>query len=177
MALDGAPFRPANPHDARRAGVAMIYQELSLAPHLSVAENILLGMEPARLGLLRRDEMRRTAIDVLTRLGHPEIAVDAPAGTLSPAGQQLVEIGRALAVGCRVLVLDEPTSSLSQRRRATPVRPDRQISSGTGHAIIYISHFIEEVKEVADRIVVIRDGRSRRRRAAPRRCRARRSCG
>ena len=68
-------YRPGNPLDARRAGVAMIYQELSLAPHLSVAENILLGMEPARLGLvLRRDEMRRTASDVLTRLGHPEIS-------------------------------------------------------------------------------------------------------
>ncbi len=159
MALDGAPFRPANPHDARRSGVAMIYQELSIAPHLSVAENILLGMEPSRLGLLRRDEMRRIAHDVLTRLGHPEIAVDAPAGTLSPAGQQLVEIGRALAVGCRVLVLDEPTSSLSQSdaRRLFDLIGDLK---RTGHAVIYISHFIEEVKEVADRVVVIRDGRS-----------------
>jgi ribose transport system ATP-binding protein len=159
MALDGVPFRPANPHDARRSGVAMIHQELSIAPDLSVAENILLGVEPSRFGLLRRDEMRRVARDVLTRLGHAEIAVDAPAASLSPAGQQLVEIGRALAVGCRVLVLDEPTSSLSHAdaRRLFGLIGELK---RTGHAVIYISHFIEEVKEVADRVVVIRDGRT-----------------
>ncbi len=136
----------------------MIYQELSLAPHLTVAENILLGMEPASFGLLRRAEMRRTATDVLARLGHPEISIDAAVGTLSPAAQQLVEIGRALAVGCRVLVLDEPTSSLS---RADTERLFALIAElkRTGHAIVYISHFIEEVKEVADRIVVLRDGK------------------
>ena len=158
MALDGQPYQPAHPLDARRAGVAMIYQELSLAPHLTVAENILLGMEPARLGLIRRADMRRTATDVLARLGHPEISVDAPVATLSPAAQQLVEIGRALAVGCRVLVLDEPTSSLTQadtRRLFALVAELRR----TGHAIVYISHFIEEVKAVADRIVVVRDGK------------------
>ncbi len=158
MSLDGAPYQPAHPLDARRAGVAMIYQELSLAPHLTVAENILLGMEPARFGLIRRAEMRRTAKDVLERLGHPEISVDAPVATLSPAAQQLVEIGRALAVGCRVLVLDEPTSSLTQtdtRRLFALIAELKR----TGHAIVYISHFIEEVKEVADRIVVLRDGK------------------
>jgi ribose transport system ATP-binding protein len=160
MTFDGAPYHPNHPLEARRAGVAMIYQELSIAPHLSVAENILLGMEPVRrpFGIVRRDEMRRTAKDVLARLGHGEMDVDAPAGSLSPAGQQLVEIGRALAVGCRVLVLDEPTSSLAQadtrRLFALIAELKRQ-----GHAIIYISHFIEEVKEVADRIVVLRDGR------------------
>jgi ribose transport system ATP-binding protein len=159
MALDGKPYRPSNPHDARVAGVAMIHQELSLAPHLTVAENILLGMEPTRRGLLRRSEMRERAKAVLTRLGHPEISVDAPAGTLSPAGQQLVEIGRALAVGCQVLVLDEPTSSLSKSdaSRLFALIADLKRS---GHAIVYISHFLEEVKEVADRIVVLRDGRT-----------------
>ena len=158
MLLDGGPYRPASPLEARRAGVAMIYQELSLAPHLSVAENILLGMEPTRLGFLRRSAMRQIAASVLARLGHPEIDVDAPAGSLSPAGQQLAEIARALAVGCGVLVLDEPTSSLSSadaRRLFTVVHDLKR----TGHAIVYISHFLEEVKEVADRIVVLRDGR------------------
>jgi ribose transport system ATP-binding protein len=159
MTLDGTPYQPASPLEARRAGVAMIYQELSLAPHLSVAENILLGMEPARFGLLRRGEMRRTASSVLARLGHPEIDLDAPAGSLSPAGQQLVEIARALAVGCKVLVLDEPTSSLSSAdaRRLFSVVHDLK---RTGHAIVYISHFLEEVREVADRVVVLRDGRN-----------------
>jgi ribose transport system ATP-binding protein len=158
MTLDGVPYRPLNPLDARRAGVAMIYQELSLAPHLSVAENVLLGMEPATFGVIRRDRMRAIARDVLARLGHPEISIDAPAGTLSSANQQLVEIGRALAVGCRVLVLDEPTSSLGQAdtQRLFALVGDLKRS---GHAIVYISHFIEEVKEVADRIVVLRDGR------------------
>ena len=158
MWLDGAPYRPADPLGARTAGVAMIYQELSIAPHLSVGENILLGMEPSRLGLIRRDEMRRVASAALARLGHPEIAIDAPAGTLSPAGQQLVEIARALAVGCRVLVLDEPTSSLARtdtEHLFTVIGELRR----TGHAIVYISHFIEEVKEIADRIVVVRDGK------------------
>jgi ribose transport system ATP-binding protein len=158
MTLDGAPYQPAHPLDARHAGVAMIYQELSLAPHLSVAENILLGMEPARLGLIRWAEMRRTATDVLARLGHPEISIDAPVGMLSPAAQQLVEIGRALAVGCRVLVLDEPTSSLSRTDTERLFALIAELKR-TGHAIVYISHFIEEVKEIADRIVVLRDGR------------------
>ena len=160
MTLGGAPYHPEHPLDARRAGVAMIYQELSLAPHLSVAENILLGMEPTwgASGLLKRDEMRRRAADVLARLGHPEIASHATAGSLSPASQQLVEIGRALAVGCRVLVLDEPTSSLAREdtRRLFELIGELKRQ---GHAIVYISHFIEEVKEVADRIVVLRDGR------------------
>jgi ribose transport system ATP-binding protein len=158
MLLDGAPYRPADPLHARRAGVAMIYQELSLAPHLSVAENILLGMEPSRLGMIRRAEMRRTAVAVLARLGHSDIPADAIVGSLSPAAQQLVEIARALAVGCRVLVLDEPTSSLTRsdtERLFTLIAELKR----TGHAIVYISHFIEEVKEVADRIVVLRDGR------------------
>jgi ribose transport system ATP-binding protein len=158
MTLDGAPYRPRSPLDARRAGVAMIYQELSLAPHLSVMENMVLGMEPSRFGVIEWDRVRAIAKDVLARLGHPEIAVDAPVETLSVGEQQLVEVGRALAVGCRVLVLDEPTSSLG---REDTKRLFDLISrlKRDGHAIVYISHFIEEVKEVADRIVVLRDGR------------------
>ncbi|HEX2340635.1 MAG TPA: sugar ABC transporter ATP-binding protein [Vicinamibacterales bacterium] len=158
MTLDGAPYRPRSPLDARRAGVAMIYQELSLAPHLSVMENMVLGLEPSRFGVIEWDRVRAIASDVLARLGHPEIPVHAPVETLSVAEQQLVEVGRALAVGCKVLVLDEPTSSLSRddTRRLFELiaRLKRE-----GHAIVYISHFIEEVKEVADRIVVLRDGR------------------
>jgi ribose transport system ATP-binding protein len=158
MTLDGVPYSPAHPLDARRSGVAMIYQELSLAPHLSVAENILLGMEPSRYGFVNRGDMRRIAREVLAKLGHPEISTDAPVGGLSPAAQQLVEIGRALAVGCRVLVLDEPTSSLTQADTKRLFALIAELKR-TGHAIVYISHFIEEVKEVADRIVVLRDGR------------------
>jgi len=159
MELDGRAYRPRRPLEARRAGVQMIYQELSLAPHLSVAENVVLGMEPARLGLVKRPEARRRAAQALAQLGHPEIAPEAPVSTLSVAGQQLVEIARALAVGCRVLVLDEPTSSLAQddaRRLFELIARLR----AQGHAIVYISHFLEEVKQVADRFVVLRDGRN-----------------
>jgi ribose transport system ATP-binding protein len=159
MSLDGAPYRPGSPLEARRLGVGMIYQELSLAPHLSVMENVVLGMEPTRLGIVRRTAVRRTAREALEQLGHQEIPVEAAVSTLSPAEQQVVEIARALAMGCRVLVLDEPTSSLG--------REDVERLFGLlgklkaqGQAIVYISHFIEEVRAVADRFVVLRDGRN-----------------
>ncbi len=158
MTLDGRPYAPRSPTDARRAGVAMIYQELSLAPHLSVMENILLGAEPARGGVLDWPQMRKRAAAALAELGHEDIDPDAKVESLSVASQQLVEIARAIAVGCRVLVLDEPTSSLGRddvRRLFALVRRLK----AQGHAIVYISHFLEEVKEVADRVVVLRDGR------------------
>ena len=165
MTLNGAPYAPRDPREARKAGVAMIYQELSLAPHLSVMDNIALGVEPARrgalgaLGIVHRDAVRLSARMSLDQLGHADIPLDAPVGTLSPAAQQLVEIARALAFGCRVLVLDEPTSSLAHgdvRKLFELVRRLKQ----QGLAIVYISHFLEEVTEVSDRFVVLRDGRN-----------------
>jgi ribose transport system ATP-binding protein len=159
MTIDGRPYAPRSPLEARRAGVAMIYQELSLAPHLSVMENILLGAEPARFGFVDRARMREIARDALRQLGHEDISPDAPVSSLSVAAQQLVEIARALAIGCRVLVLDEPTSSLGlddvRRLFALLARLKAQ-----GHAVVYISHFIEEVKTITDRFVVLRDGRN-----------------
>jgi len=158
MWLEGVPYRPSNPLEARRAGVAMIYQELSLAPHLSVQENIMLGMEPATLGVVRRKEVRQRAIEATAEFEHPELTPDARVGKLSVGSQQLVEIARALAIGCQVLVLDEPTSSLTQQdvQRLFELigRLARQ-----GKAIIYISHFIEEVQRVADRVTILRDGK------------------
>jgi len=159
MSIDGRPYAPRDPIDARRAGVAMIYQELSLAPHLSVMENVLLGAEPMRFGLVDRARMRELARGALAELGHDDILPEAPVAELSPAAQQLVEIARAVAVGCRVLVLDEPTSSLgaedTDRLFALLARLKAQ-----GHAIVYISHFIEDVQRVADRFEVLRDGRN-----------------
>jgi ribose transport system ATP-binding protein len=159
LSIDGRPFAPATPHDARRAGVAMIYQELSLAPHLSVMENILMGAEPTRYGLLDWPRMREMAARALGALGHDDIAPDAIVGSLSVAAQQLVEIARAIAVGCRVLVLDEPTSSLGRGDVEHLFGLLRHLKA-QGHAIVYISHFIEEVKSVADRFIVLRDGRN-----------------
>ncbi len=159
MALDGVPYHPRDPLAARRAGVSMIHQELSVAPHLSVMENVVLGTEPARAGLLRWEEARRLTADALARLGHPEISPEETVGRLSVAEQQLVEIARAFAVGCRVLVLDEPTSSLGREDARRLFELVRRLKAD-GHAVVYISHFIEEVKEVADRFVVLRDGRN-----------------
>jgi ribose transport system ATP-binding protein len=159
MVLDGEVYAPRSPLEARRAGVAMIYQHLSLAPHLSVQENVTLGVEPVRAGFVRHGEARRIARDVLSTLGHDSIQPDAVVGDLSPAAQQLVEIARALVLDCRVLVLDEPTSSLTSadvRQLFTVIRRLRD----RGHAVIYISHFLEEVAAISDRFVVVRDGRN-----------------
>ncbi len=157
MTLDGKPYAPDGPLDARRAGVAMIYQELSLAPHLSVMENISLGGEPTRFGILERGRIRQKAVASLEQLGHPEISPDAFVADLSPAGQQLVEIARALATGARVLVFDEPTSSLVHADVHKLFDLIRRLKQ-QGLAIVYISHFIEEVKAVSDRFEVLRDG-------------------
>ena len=159
MWIEGRPFAPHSPLDARRAGVAMIYQELSLAPHLSVMENIMMGAEPTRFGLVDWPRMREMASRALAALGRDDIPADAIVGNLSVAAQQLVEIARALAVGCRVLVLDEPTSSLGRADVEHLFALLRHLKS-QGHAIVYISHFIEEVKSVADRFNVLRDGRN-----------------
>jgi ribose transport system ATP-binding protein len=156
--LDGAPYRPRGPDDARRAGVAMVYQELSLCPHLTVAENVLLGAEPARFGFVRRAEMEARAARVLASLAPIDPA--AQLGDLPPATQQLVEIARALAeASCRVLVLDEPTSSLAAGDVERLFAVLRRLRSD-GASVLYVSHFLEEVKEIADAFVVLRDGRS-----------------
>jgi ribose transport system ATP-binding protein len=157
MWLDGEPYQPRDPADGRAAGIAMIYQELSLAQHLSTAENVLLGVEP-RLGpFVRRREMRRRAADAMREIGRPDIPLGVPVGRFSVAEQQLIEIARSVATGCRVLVLDEPTSSLAHadiERLFLLVRRLRD----SGHAIVYISHVLEEVKEISDRFAVLRDG-------------------
>jgi ribose transport system ATP-binding protein len=122
-------------------------------------ENIGLGMEPVRHGLIEWRRMRETAADALAQLGHPEIRPDALVADLSPAAQQLVEVARALATGARVVVLDEPTSSLAHADVERLFALIRRLKS-QGLAIVYISHFIEEVKAISDRVVVLRDGRN-----------------
>jgi len=159
MWLDDTPYRPSNPLEARRAGVAMIYQELSLTPHLNVQENIMLGMEPATLGVVRAKQVRQRAIEAIKEFDNPELTPDARVSNLSVGSQQLVEIARALAIGCRVLVLDEPTSSLTQQDVERLFEIIGRLKQ-QGKAIVYISHFIEEVKRVADRVTVLRDGRA-----------------
>jgi len=159
MKLDGKAFLPKNPLLARRLGVAMIYQELSLCPHLTVEENIALGVEPALFGIISQERVRQRATGALEQLNHPEIHPLTRVESLSPAARQLVEIGRAIATGCRVLVLDEPTSSLSENDVFRLFELIRRLRKN-GLAVVYISHFIEEIKEVTDSFLVLRDGKT-----------------
>jgi ribose transport system ATP-binding protein len=159
MRLDGNPYTPRYPKHARHAGVAMIYQELSLCPHLSVEENILLGMEPTTLNVLHRREIRNRATAALAQLGQQDISPKTLAGNLSVARQQLVEIARAIVIGSRVIVFDEPTSSLAQedaQRLFALIASLKQ----QGQSIIYISHFLEEMKQISDYFTVLRDGKT-----------------
>ena len=159
MWLAGEPYRPAHPMDARRAGVSMIYQELSLARQLTVMENIVLGVEPCAGPFVKWREVRRRAREAMAQLGRGDIAPETPVHRLSIAEQQLVEIARAVAVGARVLVLDEPTSSLARNEIERLFELVRRLRA-SGLGIVYISHFLEEVRVLADRFTVLRDGRS-----------------
>jgi ribose transport system ATP-binding protein len=157
MILAGADYQPRGPLDARRHGVTMVHQELALAPHLSVAENLFLGTELTSRGILQRGEMHQRTRAALRELDHEDIPPSARVGTLSVAAQQIVEIARALIVDTKVLILDEPTSSLPQRDVGKLFRLIKRLKA-RGLAILYISHFLEEVKEIADRYTVLRDG-------------------
>jgi len=157
MELDGAPYAPEGPHDARRKGVTMIYQELNLALHLSAQENILLGLESARWGWIDGGASRARARAALAQLGYGDLPLERPAGVFAVAEQQIIEIARALLGRPRVLILDEPTSSLTQadaEKLFTVVRRLRE----QGVSVIYISHFLEECRRVADRFTVLKDG-------------------
>lgn len=156
--LDGHSFRPQNPLQARRSGIGMIYQELSLIPHLTVEENILLGIEPVKFGFIQRKKMRDKSREIIEIFDHPEIQPEVPVRKLSIAAQQLVEIGRSLVMGSSILVFDEPTSSLSQNDTDRLFELIARLKK-QGLAIIYISHFLEEVNRIADRITVLRDGK------------------
>jgi len=159
ITLQGLPYRPADPLEARRRGIAHIHQELSLCPHLSVAENIFLGMEPRRLGWLDRGRLNDRAEELLKTFHHPAIAPQRRVSDLPLAARQIVEICRALAQRASLILMDEPTSSL---QRADVDRLFFLIHRlrKSGISIIYISHFLEEVREIADSCTVLRDGKS-----------------
>ncbi len=157
MTIEGQPYAPRGPSDARANGIMMVNQELAIAPHLTVAANIMLGAEPSVGPILQHQAINRRAKAALTELGRPDIPLDAQAGELGIAEQQLIEIARALAVGCRVLVLDEPTSSLTAADTEKLFALIRRLR-GQGTAIVYISHFLEEVQALSDRCTVLRDG-------------------
>ncbi len=157
MELNGQPYCPEGPHDARLKGVSMIYQELNLALHLTAEENILLGAESSAGGWIDRKSSRERARAALAQLGHEGLDLSRPAGAFSIAEQQIIEIARALLTQPKVLIMDEPTSSLThadtEKLFATILRLKAQ-----GVAVIYISHFLEECRRLCDRYTVLKDG-------------------
>jgi ribose transport system ATP-binding protein len=156
MTLDGKPYAPTSPRQAIDAGVALIHQELKLLPHLSIAENVFVGRWPMKAGRIDRTAMVRRAEEQLRRLGL-NLPATRPVEGLSTAQQQLVEIAKALALDARVLILDEPTASLGGAETELLFgQIDKLRAEGVG--IIYISHRLEEIRRVANRIVVLRDG-------------------
>ncbi|MET0386206.1 MAG: sugar ABC transporter ATP-binding protein [Polyangiales bacterium] len=157
--LGGQPYRPRDPLVAQRAGVAMIHQELSLAPDLSVEANVMLGRELHRGFILRRRVMRAKVRDVLELLEHADIRPQEKVQGLRPAARQLVELARALASDARLIIMDEPSSSLTHRDVEVLFEVIARLRR-RGVSVIYISHALEELERVADRFTVLRDGRS-----------------
>jgi ribose transport system ATP-binding protein len=155
--LDGKPVQLTSPLKARKVGISTIYQELSLVPHLSVAENIFLGKAPTRwAGIVDLRRMRDHARQILDGLG-VRIDCDAPVRSLRLAQQQMVEVARALSDQARILVMDEPTSALSQREVGELFATIERLTSN-GVAVVYISHRMEEVFRIGHRVTVLRDG-------------------
>lgn len=159
MEIDGIRYAPADPLDGRRRGISMIYQELNLAPHLTVEENICLGSEVLRSGLLDKATMRTAVREALAFVNHPEISPDVPVRRLGVGARQIVEIARAVMRRAKILVMDEPTSSLSGEDAERLFDIVRRLKT-QGVGVIYISHFLEEVRRVADTYTVLRDGRN-----------------
>jgi ribose transport system ATP-binding protein len=159
IAFAGEPARLAGPTAAMRAGIATIYQELDLVDGLSVADNIFLGHERATLGFTRRGDAERAARELLGRLGHGEIPPRREAGRLPAAGKQVVSMARALSHDARLIVMDEPSAALAHDEVANLFRIIRELTA-SGVAVVYISHRLEEIREIGDRVTVLKDGRS-----------------
>ncbi len=157
LRLDGRSLRLLSPADARAAGIGAVYQEVNLVPTLTVTENLTLGRLPRRFGLVDWRAARRRARERLARLG-VEIDVERPLGAYAIAVQQLVAIARALEDDTHVLVLDEPTASLDATETTRLLGIVRDLKA-RGLAIVFISHFLEQVYAIADRLTVLRNGR------------------
>ncbi len=157
--LEGNPYAPRDAAQARRRGVACVHQELCLCPHLSVAENILLGIEPASRGWIARGRALARASELLREFGRGEIDPRRRVGDLALPDRQIVEICRALACDARLLLMDEPTSTLQRSNVDRLFRVIRRLRD-RGIAVLYISHFLEEVREIADSYTILRDGQS-----------------
>ncbi len=155
--LDGRDINPASTLEAEANGISTVYQEVNLVGTLSIAENILLGRQPRRFGVIRWGKMKRLAERALDRLGL-RLDVNARLDSCSMAIRQMVAIARALDVRARILILDEPTSSLDDQETAALFKVMRRLR-GEGLAIVFVTHFLDQVYEISDRITVLRNGR------------------
>jgi ribose transport system ATP-binding protein len=155
----GEPFAPATPQAAMKAGIATIYQELDLVDDLTVAENAFLGHEDRRAGFVRRGVMARRTREILARLGHPQIPPRRMVRSLPAAGKQIVSMARALSHDAKLIVMDEPSAVLAHDEVGNLFRIIRELTSH-GIAVIYISHRLEEIREIGDRVTVLKDGRT-----------------
>jgi ribose transport system ATP-binding protein len=155
----GEPFAPATPQAAMRAGIATIYQELDLVDELSVAENAFLGHERSRLGFSRRRAAAERTRAILARLGHAEISPTEKVRRLPAAGKQIVSMARALSHDAKLIVMDEPSAVLAHDEVANLFRIIRELTA-QGIAVIYISHRLAEIREIGDRVTVLKDGRT-----------------
>jgi len=154
--VDGKPVRFRNPRHAQRLGIAMVHQEFALAPHLTIADNIALGRERSHGGLIVRGSEKQRARELLERV-RLDIDPGRRVSTLSVADQQRVEIAKALAVDAKVVIMDEPTATLTEHEIDDLFELIEELK-GDGIAIFYISHRLEEVVRIADRVTVMRDG-------------------
>jgi ABC-type sugar transport system ATPase subunit len=156
--MRGRPVQVQNPHHAQRLGVAIIYQEFNLMPNLTVMENIFVGREPGRFALVDRRRLRQQAQELLDRLG-VRLSPTAIVRDLAVAEQQMVEIAKALSMKVQVIIMDEPTSALSEAEVQTLFGIMRDLKQH-GISIIFISHRLEEVRSICDRVTVLRDGKN-----------------
>jgi ribose transport system ATP-binding protein len=153
------PLPPGDPAGTLKRGIATIYQELDLVPDLSVAESVFLAHEPRRWPLLDLDKMYRESAALLARLGHESIPVRAKVGQLRPAAQQIVSIARALSGNVRLLIMDEPSAILDEGEVKTLFEVVRRLTA-EGVGVIYISHRLDEIRRIGDRVTVLADGRT-----------------
>ncbi|MHB8293235.1 MAG: sugar ABC transporter ATP-binding protein [Acidimicrobiales bacterium] len=158
VVVDGFPVTLASVHRALALGIGIVFQELSLFPHLSGYTNIMIGQEKTRFGFIDRRQVRREAQALLARLDLPEFDLGQPISTLSVAEQQMVEVLKCLSRSPRTILFDEPTASLT-RREAGPLLATLRHLGEAGYSVVFVSHYLEEAFEVADRITVLRDGR------------------
>jgi ribose transport system ATP-binding protein len=156
--LDDRDLAFSHPVAARRAGISIIHQELSVLPYRTAADNIFLGVEPARYGVIDRRRLREQAVRLLHRLGS-SIQPETPTGELSIAQQQIVEIAKALAIDARILVMDEPTATLGSEDASRLLELVKRLST-EGVSIVYVSHRMPEIQAIADRVTVLKDGRT-----------------